>query len=306
VNAGVPGPAPRVLLVVVHWNGFEWTERCLSSLLRMTYPAAEVLVVDNGSTDGSGGEIAARFPGVEVLRLAENRLYAGGVNRGLRRALARGFDHAIILNNDVEASPDLVEELVRAAESDPRIGLVGPKILYADRPQLLWSAGGRIDYWRGMFHHRGLRQPEGPRFDHEADVDYLTGCCILITRRALTQIGYLDTGFVMYSEDADWCVRARRLGFRVVYAPRARLLHGVSAASGGGLTAYKMYHRVRSNLLFFQRYARFWHWPSIVIALPLAFAGFALRELLRGNRRVVGAALQALADLVRRAPRRAV
>ncbi len=295
-----------MLLIVVHWNGLEWSERCLRSLERLTYPAVEVLVIDNGSTDGSGAQLRARFPEIEVLRLEENRFYAGGANRGLQRAIARGVDYAVILNNDTEAAPDLVDRLVEVAESDPQIALVGPKILYVEPPHLLWSAGGRIDYWRGMFHHLGLRRPDGPPFDRQRDVDYLTGCCILISRRGLIEIGYLDTRFTMYSEDADWCVRARRLGYRVVYAPAARLFHGVSAASGGGLTPYKMYHRVRSNLLFFQRYARPWHWPAIALCLPLAFAWFAGRELARGNRRIIVAAFQALADLARRAPRRAV
>jgi GT2 family glycosyltransferase len=297
--------SPRTLVIVVHWNGLEHTERCLHSLERLTFPNVSVLVVDNGSTDGSGKEIAARFPAVEVLHLPENLYYAGGANRGLRRALARGFDHAIILNNDTEAAPDLVDRLVEVADSDPAIGLVGPKILHLDRPDLIWSAGGCISYWRGMFHHLGLRQPDGPSWSHERDVDYLTGCCILITRAALIDVGYLDTAFTMYSEDADWCVRARRSGYRVVYAPRARLGHRVSAASGGGLTPYKMYHRVRSNLFFFQRHARPWHWLTIVILLPLEFAWFAVRQLLRGNRRVVQAAFKALSDLARRAPRQA-
>jgi GT2 family glycosyltransferase len=298
------GP-PTVLVIVVHWNGLEHTEVCLRSLAGLTYPAVDVLVVDNGSTDGSGKELAARFPGVRILRLEENRFYAGGANRGLQLALARGYAHAVILNNDTEAAPDLIERLVEVAESNPAIGLVGPKIFHLDPPHLIWSAGGRIDYWRGMFHHLGLRQPDGPAFDLQRDVDYLTGCCILITRSALIDVGYLDTGFTMYSEDADWCVRARRLGYRVVFAPRALLGHRVSAASGGGLTPYKMYHRVRSNLRFFQRYAQVWHWPAIAFWLPLEFGRFAVRELRHGNRRVVAAAFKALNDVARRAPRQA-
>jgi GT2 family glycosyltransferase len=296
---------PRVLAIVVHWNGLEQTERCLESLLKLTYPALKLLLIDNGSTDGSGEVLAARFPAVEMLRLTENFFYAGGANRGLRRVVTEGYDHAIILNNDIEAAPDLVDRLVEVAEGGPRIGLVGPKILYLDRPDLIWSAGGRIDYWRGMSHHLGLRQPDGPEFDTQREVDYLTGCCILVTRQALIDVGYLDESYAMYSEDADWCVRARKLGYRVVYAPRARLSHEVSAASGGGLTPYKMYHRVRSNLLFLERHARTWHWLTIPILLPLTFGWFAARQLLFGNRRVVGAALRALADMVRRAPRRA-
>jgi GT2 family glycosyltransferase len=295
----------RVLVIVVHWNGLDDTVRCLDSLTALTYPEVKLLVVDNGSTDGSGAEVASRFPAIEVIHLTENLYYAGGANRGLRRALTGGYDHAIILNNDTVAEPDLVDRLVEVARGSPRIGLVGPKILHLDRPELIWSAGGRIEYWRGMFHHLGLRQPDGPAFDVQRDVDYLTGCCILITRQALIDVGYLDESYTMYSEDADWCVRAQNLGYRVVYAPRGRLRHAVSAASGGGLTPYKMYHRVRSNLLFLRRHARFWHWLAIPVLLPLTFAWFAGRELLCGNRRVVGAAFRALADMARRAPRRA-
>jgi GT2 family glycosyltransferase len=296
---------PRVLVIVVHWNGLDETVRCLESLQALAYPAVTLLVIDNGSTDGSGEALSARFPGLDVLRLSENLFYAGGANRGLRRALSEGYDHAIIMNNDTEVEPDLVDRLVEVAEGSPRIGLVGPKIVYLDRPELIWSAGGRIEYWRGMFHHLGLREPDGPAFDDQRDVEYLTGCCVLITRQALIDVGYLDEGYTMYSEDADWCVRARKLNYRVVYAPRARLKHEVSAASGGGLTPYKMYHRVRSNLRFFRRHARFYHWLVIPVLLPLTFAWFAGRELLFGNRRVVGAALRALADIARRAPRRA-
>lgn len=296
--------APRVLVIVVHWNGLEHTERCITSLRALAPPAPDLLVIDNGSTDGSGATLAARFPDLPIRRLPENRLYAGGANVGLRLALARGYDHAVILNNDTEAESDCITRLVAVAASAPGIGLVGPKILYRERPDLIWSAGGKIDYWRGLFHHHGLRRPDGPPYDTERDVDYLTGCCILITRQALVDVGYLDESYAMYSEDADWCVRARRRGYRIVYAPRARLLHHVSAASGGGLTPYKMYHRVHSNLIFFRRHARPWHWLTIPVALPLAFLGFALREIRAGHREVVGAALRALGEICRRTPRR--
>ena len=303
-EAGSTGGA-RVLVIVVHWRNPELTARCLESLARGTYSAADLLLVDNASSDRPGPELKATIPGLEVLELDTNRLYAGGVNLGLERAYARGYDYALMMNNDVEAAPDLVERLTEMAESDPRIGLVGPKIFFADPRDRIWSAGGRIDWWSGMSHHRGLRKPDGPEWDAPADVDYLTGACILIRRRVLAEVGTFDEDYVMYAEDADYCVRARAHGFRVVYAPRARLWHEVSAASGGGLTAYKMYHRVRSNLRFFHRHARPWHWLTIVILLPLHFLAFAARELLRGNFRIVRAAVSALLDLARGAPRRA-
>ncbi|HWN81575.1 MAG TPA: glycosyltransferase family 2 protein [Candidatus Udaeobacter sp.] len=304
MTAEQPGP-PRVLLIVVHWSRADLTARCVESLLAGTYPAADLLLIDNGSPERAGAALAARYPRVELLRLETNRYYAGGANRGLERALAGDYAHAILFNNDTEAAPDLVAELVQAAAADPRIGLVGPKIYYANPRDLIWSAGGDLSLWSGMSEHRGLRQPDGPAWDEPADVDYLTGACLLFTRPTLAQVGLLDEEYVMYAEDADYCLRARAHGLRVVYAPRARLWHEVSAASGGGLTSFKMYHRVRSTWRLLARHARPWHWLTIPILLPLHFAAFALKELLRGNGGVVRAALRALADLVRGAPRRA-
>jgi hypothetical protein len=296
---------PRVLLVVVHWNGLDHSTRCLQSLARLTYPARQLLVVDTASSDGSGAELARRFPDIEIFRSPENRFYGGGANLGLRRALSGGFDHAILLNNDTEVAPDLVERLIEVADGTPNVGLVGPKIFHADQPELIWSAGGRIEYWRGMMHHLGLRQPDGPAFAVEREVDYLTGCCLMVARRVIVEVGYLDTTYQMYSEDADYCVRARDLGFGVRFAPRARVWHRVSAASGGGLTPYKMYHRVRSNLMFLRRHARPYHWLTIPLSLPFEFMRFAVRRDGGRRRGVLGAGLRALLDLVRRAPRRA-
>jgi GT2 family glycosyltransferase len=293
-----------VLLIVVHWSRADLTTRCLESLCAQSHPA-DLLLIDNGSPDRAGRTLAGRFPQVALLELESNRYYAGGANRGLARARAEGYAHAILFNNDTEAAPDLVAQLVAVAGEDARIGLVGPKIFYAEPRDRIWSAGGRIDWRSGMTHHRGLRQPDGPAWDLETDVDYLTGACLLFTHRVLVEVGFLDEDYVMYAEDADYCQRARERGFRVVYAPRAHLWHEVSAASGGGLTPFKMYHRVRSNWRFLVRYARPAHWLTIPILLPLHFAGFAIRELARGNGRVVRAALAALSDLVRGAPRRA-
>ena len=306
MTAGQPvsGP-PRVLLIVVHWSRADLTARCLESLLAGSYPAADLLLIDNGSPDQAGPALAERFPAVNLLRLETNRYYAGGANRGLERALAGDYAHAILFNNDTEAAPDLVARLVEAAAADARIGLVGPKIYYAAPRDLIWSAGGEIHLGSGMSHHRGLRQPDGPVWDEPRDVDYVTGACLLITRPALAKVGLLDEEYVMYAEDADYCLRARAQGFRVVYAPLAHLWHEVSAASGGGLTSFKMYHRVRSNWRLLVRHARPWHWLTIPILLPLHFAAFALKELARGNGGVVRAALRALADLLRGAPRRA-
>ncbi len=300
--APAAGPPP-VLVGVVHWNDLPATRACLESLAASTC-ACQIMVVDNASSDGSGDALRRLFPAVEVWTAPDNLLFAGGANRVLQEVMTRNYSYGIIMNNDTRVESTMVTELVAAAEAEPEAGLLGPKIFYESEPELIWSAGGRIHWWSGQSAHLGLRRRDGPEFDIARDVDYLTGCCLLVRRSVVQDIGLFDTTYTMYSEDADYCLRARRAGYRVRLAPRARMWHAVSRASGGGTTPYKMYHRVRSNWLLVRRHARPVHWLTIPFLAPLAFAKFAVGQLARGDWAVVGAGFRALWDTARRAPRR--
>ncbi len=241
------------------WNGRDDTLACIQSVLDLTYTRFDVLVVDNASTDGTEEALRERFGGrVAVHRNEANLLFAGGMNVGLERAVREGYDHALILNNDVVLDPAMLTALVDAADADAGVAAVGPKIYYADSPERLWFAGGELSLWRGWSRHRGLRQTDRGQYDAPADVDYLTGCAMLMRCRALAEIGLLDTGYRMYAEDADWCFRARGRGYRMRYVPAARMWHRVSA-SAGARSGYKMRRRFASQLRFWTRHARWYH-----------------------------------------------
>jgi GT2 family glycosyltransferase len=207
-----------------------------------------------------------------VLRNEQNLLFAGGMNVGLRRAVDAGYAFTLFMNNDVVVDPPLLRELVARAAGDPHIGAVGPKIYYFDRPDVLWFAGGELSLWRGWSRHRGLRQLDRGQHDVAREVDYLTGCALLVRREALQDVGFLDPGFAMYAEDADWCFRARARGYRLVYEPQARLWHRVSA-SAGARSWFKMRRRLRSQARFLRHHARWYHWLTI----PLFSVAEALR-----------------------------
>jgi GT2 family glycosyltransferase len=209
--------------------------------------------------------VRQRFPDVEVLVNDANLLYAGGMNVGLERARQDGVDYVLLLNNDVVLHPGMIGELVSAAEAEAsggNIAAVGPKIYYHAQPQRLWFAGGVLSLWRGWPHHRGLRQDDLGQYDRQVDVDYLTGCALFIRTAVLDEVGLLDSGFAMYAEDADWCFRARGRGYRLVYAPKARLWHKVSASTGAR-SFFKLRRRFRSQMRFLQRHARWYHWLTI-------------------------------------------
>jgi len=143
---------PSVTIIVLNWNGGQDTLACLESLAQLDYPEFGVLVVDNGSTDGSLQAVQERFPEIPIIETGENLGYAGGSNVGLRWALDHGADYALLLNNDTVVAPDFLRLLVEAVGADPRIGIAGPTICYYDRPEVIWSAGGehRLASWENV------------------------------------------------------------------------------------------------------------------------------------------------------------
>ncbi len=244
-----PVVPPRVLVIVLCYNGVALTLACLSSLGRLDYPYADLLVVDNGSSDDTPALVRAQFPKATVLEMGVNLGYAAGNNVGLRYALAHGYDYALLLNNDTEVAPNLVDALLAACAADPSIGVAGPKICYADRPQTLWSAGGAIDWQRGVGRMRGLDAVDGRSFEQQADVDFVTGCALLVRREVLERVGLIDERFGMYFEEVEWCVRIGRAGWRIVYVPAGRVWHKIVPAQQEQSPRIT-YYMARNRLLF--------------------------------------------------------
>jgi len=269
----------KLAIVVLNWNGLEDTRALLRTLERCRVPAgwsAEVMVVDNGSTDGSAQRIGAEFPQVDVLALPENLRFAGGNNQGIARALAAGADAIMLLNNDTEADPALLERLLLALEQHPEAGAVAPLIYFAAPSRRIWYAGGRCTPALGLAAHRGLRQLDRGQYRSIERTGYLTGCCLLARRAVWEKVGLLDERYFIYAEDADWCLRARRAGFALLFVPTARLWHKVST-SAGAQSRWKIYQRLRANLTLFARNARGLArltWAPAFVAQQFALAGW--------------------------------
>ena len=154
--------------LVLAMNQLPLTRQCLTSVLALDPPADRVLLVDNGSTDGTAETVRLEFPAVEVMRLETNRYFAGGVNEGLRRALGQGARSVLLLNNDVVLERPALGKLRQALEADPRLAAVSPKIYYFDVPDVIWFAGGEVGRRTGLIRHRGVnvkdeKLRDGPR-----------------------------------------------------------------------------------------------------------------------------------------------
>jgi len=210
----------RAAVIVVSWNGEAHLTDCLAAILAQAGPGDDVIVVDNGSTDGSVALVRERYPRVRLVENGRNLGFAGGCNVGLRAAQA---DRLILVNQDVVAQAGWLEGLLEALAL-PEVGVAGSKLLYPD--DTVQHAGGLLRYPLALPEHRGYREPDYGQWDETCDVDYVTGASMGLRRAVLDEIGLFDEGFFpAFYEETDLCLRAKAAGYRVVYAPGSRALH---------------------------------------------------------------------------------
>ncbi|UCH83588.1 MAG: glycosyltransferase family 2 protein [Candidatus Latescibacterota bacterium] len=275
-NSSWQSPSPRVTVVVLTWNGKRLTLECLESLAKLTYDNIDIVVVDNASTDGTADAISDVYGDrVTVIVNDANLGFAGGNNVGIQHALSAGAEYILLLNNDTLVDPGMAGALADALSGSADIGIVGPKIYYASPPDQIWYAGGRINLARGTARHIGIRETDTGQYDTVKDVDYVTGCALMARREVIERIGFLDTAFEAYYEDADFCMRARQAGYRIIYVPAGRVWHRISSSTGGQLSTKKISLKLGSTWTFFRRYASLHHW----ITMPFFFAADVVRIL---------------------------
>ncbi len=267
-------PEPRVAIIVLNWNGLNDTLDCLASLSSINYPALEIVVVDNHSSDDSVAQIRARYPQVSLLVNEQNLGYAGGNNRGVEQALAQGADYVLLLNNDTTVDPQLINRFLDAAHQYPQTGLFGAKIYYADWPEKLWFCGAKWDVQQLKFDHLGEGQTDDlALYGTIAPTDFAIGCALFVRRQVVEQIGLMDESFFLTYEETDWCYRARAAGFDIHTVPEAKVWHKVSASFGGSQSPLLHYFYMRNRLLWSHRHLnRFDHlrmlWLSIKHFFP--------------------------------------
>ena len=277
-------------VLVLTWNQRDLTLRCLESLQRCR-GATRLVVIDNGSSDGSAAAIRSRFPAVELVVLERNLGYCGGFNRGLRLALERQASAAVLLNNDTEPDPSYLMELAAASGSEP--ALLGPKIFFRSEPELLQSAGAKVVRSTGRVRHLGFRRPDRGQYDAPRRRDALSGCCLWINQAALERVGLLDETYFAYFEDVEYCLRARSLGARIELVPRARVWHEGSASLGGESSAARLYYSVRNHLWVLDQRLPLPSWGRV--ARRTWVLGLSLAYLLWSSRVPPAAGLRALA-----------
>jgi len=270
---------PLTWIVVLNWNGADDTLACLTSLAGVISPSCRVIVVDNGSTDGSAERIHDAFADIEQLVLPDNQGYAAGNNAGFRRVMEFHAEYVIFLNNDTIVDQGFYGPLIETLQRNSSAGIAVPKIFYWDQPDTLWYGGGIVRLSTGLISHVGIRKKDSPEFDRPGITGYATGCCLAMRCKDFQAVGGFDETFRMYAEDVDLSLRICSLGKSIEYVPSSRVWHKVSASLHGSM--FQKLLKKSSGVLHLLRKHRAWNGMACyLILLPLRLAG-SFKELIR-------------------------
>lgn len=257
----------KIAIVVLNFNGLEDTLECLESLRRLEVAknTLEIIVVDNASQDGSA-EALSKLRDINLLTTSNNLGFCGGNNLGIKRALARGADWILILNNDTITDPHLIEVFLKDAKD---AGIITPKIYFSpgfefhksrykksELGKVIWYAGANIDWQNIIGTHNGVDEVDRGQFSKKREIDLATGACMFVSRKVFDNIGTFDEKYFLYLEDMDFCVRAKKAGFKILFEPKAILWHKNAASTGGSGSDLQDYYITRNRLLFAARYAK--------------------------------------------------
>jgi len=282
----------KVAVVVLNWNQAQLTIECLRSVLKSRLDnkmSLEVVVVDNGSTDKDINLLTdSRINEFTLIKNKENLGFTGGNNVGIKYALKNKADYVFILNNDTVVKDDCILELGKAFSRNENMGIVAPKIYYApgfefhqdryrksDLGKVIWSAGGKIDWNNILGQHIGVDEVDKGQFNIMKQVDFVSGCAMMVKKEVFEKIGLLDDRYFLYLEDLDFCHRVAKLGFKILFNPEAIIYHKNAGSSGSG-SKLQEYYITRNRLLFGQKYAS--------LKMKLLLLKEALRELMGNNK----------------------
>jgi GT2 family glycosyltransferase len=302
VGNGKGSGYPLAALIILTWNRRKLTLECLDSVADLDYPAdrLRIVVVDNGSDDGTSQHVQSRYPAVTLLRNRENLGYAGGNNVGIRWALAQGVEYIGILNNDVNLAPDFLVPLLAALEKDAKAGAVTPLVADMANPDKVWALGAAVNGRTATVarQHSGERAADW-RVAEPFEVDVASGTALLARRQVFEKAGLLDEAFYLYYEEVEWCLRLRQAGYRILAVPSSVVWHKVSATLGPTSPAID-YYMLRNHLRLigchWSGVGRLWPWTRTVLRNLATIAAYTAKPCRGGRLPHRNARLLALRD----------
>lgn len=244
----------KIGIILVNFNGKLYNEQCINSIKLSTYSNYSIYVVDNNSSDNSVEILKEKFrDGITIIENDDNLGFSCANNIGIKKALDDGCNYILMLNNDTVIENNMIEEMLDISLKNHG-SVVSPKIYYYDNKHIIWSAGGNINWVKGLPIQYGIDKVDSNEFSYEREVQFATGCCILIPKGVIEKIGLLSDKYFLYYEDTDYSIRMINGGVKIIYAPNAKMYHKVSASTGGSKSKLLIYYMTRNRLLFNKKF----------------------------------------------------
>ena len=264
----------RTAIILLNWNSYEHTANCIASLQQVTPANFDVIVVDNGSEDGSGTLLKQNFAHIKYIQAPTNLGFAGGNNKGFEYAIAHGYEYSLMLNNDTFVEPNFLELLTNYMDVHANVGAIQPKIFFNNNRQKIWNGGSYFLSWLGWTYSKNYMRTAGPAQNNFAEVDWITGCALLVRTSIVQQIGALNDHFFIYYEDVDFSFRIRQAGYKLIFHPQSVIYHIAGMANKakvkgkeGYANPYVHYLNFRNHIWVLRTYTKWYQWPTTFITL---------------------------------------
>lgn len=270
----------KVSAVIPTYNSFNTLKACIISLQKQTIGLMEIIVVDNGSTDGTSKYLRKKFPEVKLVSLKTNTGVTGGRNSGINKASPKS-DYILFFDHDMVAEKDMVSKLLKVAEENPLIGVVTPKIYYYEDKKRIWSAGTSINLWTGKIVFRGGR--DLGQYEKTEEVP-IAPAAMLVKKEVIKKIGGFDNTYYVTYEDTDFCFRAKADGFKIFYTPSAVAFHKISPTLEGEADRLlsRAYWVGRNRIIFMRKFGA--SFPLFLILFVPTFSLYYLMLAIKVNR----------------------
>lgn len=292
---------PKLSVIVLNYNNPFDTQECVYSLMKSDFESYELILVDNGSTDNSSEifkELKSKFSNLILINNKKNLGFAGGSNDAVKSARC---DYILLLNNDTIVKKDFLAGLMKQASEHPDASIFCPKIYFYDRPDTIWFAGGYID-WKYEGAHIGYGKKDNNAYDTAVSCAYVTGCAMLIKKEVINKIGLFDESFFAYQEDVDFCVRARKAGYKCMYIPYPHVWHkvGLTSKKQGRMSPFIRYLGTRNKLTMVRKnYGKMRFFEALLRELFVVTPIYVLLYSSRGHFDLIPAQFQGIIDALK-------
>ena len=237
---------PKIHIFILNWNGQAYLSECLDSVKKIDYSNYKITVIDNNSNDQSIFNI--NDSNINIISHNQNYKYAKGYNKAIFSLEDDDSDYYLLLNNDTVCDKNILSSFVNGIKFYGSHHIFGAKILYKNKKNVIWYAGGKFGFFNFFISHQGIRNLDNKKFNSNYETDYVTGCCLFISKNKFIELKGFDESFNMYGEDVDLCIRAQNLGMKCYYISNSKLWHNISSSYGGHYSLSKHISKFNSFL----------------------------------------------------------